>query len=278
MNTFKFRSVAQVLTSAVFAVAGSCAMAAVPVTWNLSTDCNGNAVSGTNLGATEGCTGNSGGINLSAFSTTGSGATFAAASIYTWGSAGLGVVAAGEGTAQGPHAMDNVINTDVMLISFDAAKSLTSVEIGWNGTTSPTIIPSGLGTGSYTDSDLTVLAWMGQGTPGAVSGLATTGLVSAGWQVIGNYADVGSVANGGTAAISTSVTSSYWLVTAYDTAFGTTSSNGGTLGSTKNDAFKLVSVAGTTSNKTPEPGSLALLGAGLLGWVVSRKRKAAVAV
>lgn len=45
-----------------------------------------------------------------------------------------------------------------------------------------------------------------------------------------------------------------------------------------NDAFKLKAIGGTTGsppNQTPEPGSIALVGLGLLGFVLARRRRTA---
>lgn len=269
MKTFELKKLSQALAGLAFVAFGNSAMAG----WDLNTTCAPEG--GLVANVLHNCGPN---ITVSGFSTSGtSGAVFAAASIYNW-TEGLGVVASNESSsAGGPHATDNIGGTDAVLIKFDVATSLTSAVIGWNGTDNPTTISSGAGAGSYTDSDLSVLAWVGPGIPeGVVAGLTVggaTGLVNAGWQWIGNYADVGSAANGNTAAISTTVNSSYWLVTAYDTAFGTTRSNGsGTLGGS-NDAFKLATLTGTTTYKTPEPGSLVLLGAGLLGIAAIRRLK-----
>ena len=260
MKTFKFNSLSRAMIAIAFTAIGSSAFALS--TWNLDSSCplEGGLVpvAANNCGS---------GITVTGFSnSTTSGTTFAAAAVYNWGS-GLGVVATNESSgATGPHAVDNIGGTDALLIKFDTATKLTEVKLGWNGFDNLT--------GAYADSDISVLAWTGIGDPaaGSITGSTAAGLVSAGWTLVGDYADVGTLA-GNTQAISTSITSSYWLVSAYDAKWSGCTTGGCLTGA--NDAFKLVSVAGNQTTKVPEPGSLALLGAGLLGWVASRKRKVA---
>lgn len=265
MKTFKFNRLTRALVAIAFTAIGSSAFA---VSWNLDGSCppEGGLVPNTvhNCGSNVTVSGFSTGTGTIASPTTGT--IFAAAAVYNW-TGGLGVVATNENQATtGPHATDNVNGTDALLIKFDTATSLTAVTLGWNGTDNPS--------GAYIDSDISVLAWTGIGDPaaGSIAGSTAAGLVSAGWTLVGDYANVGGLA-GDTQAISTSITSSYWLVSAYDAKWSGCTT--GCFNSGANDAFKLVSVAGNQTTKVPEPGSLALLGAGLLGWVASRKRKVA---
>jgi hypothetical protein len=257
MTTNFTNRLAQTITAVALLTLGSSALALS--TWNLDSGCPSNgfgtALTSSNCGS---------GLNLTGWSTSNgtassSGTTFAAAAVYDWGSYGLGVVNAYEIASNvGPHATDNVFGTDAILLTFSSAVNLTNVKVGWTGTTN---------TGS--DSDLSVLAYTGTGT-GAVGGTTLTGttttstLLTSGWQVIGNYGNTTDNAN---VAISSQLYSNYWLVSAYNNAFGT----GSTLNA-GNDYFKLLSVAGNTQN-VPEPGSLLLLGVGLIGVIASRRQK-----
>lgn len=223
-------------------------------------------------------------------------ANFSAANVYDWGSgagSGMGVVAGNESSgATGPHAMDNGYGIDAMLLNFGSSLvSLTNLTIGWNGTDNPTSSDNGTpftsNAISYKDSDLSVFAWTGSGAP-SLSSTSPTGLTAlgSGWALVGNYADVGAsngvgttaAKQGGSQGISSGVYSSYWLISAYSSVYG----GSGTNLDQGNDAFKLLSVAGNTktsctsncgSTDVPEPGSMALMGAAMMGFVASRRRK-----
>ena len=102
-------------------------------------------------------------MSASAFSTTMAGNlagnTFATASLRTFGSSGLGVVNAHEGAATGPDSVDNQFGTDAIRLTFSKQMNLSQVSIGWNGTDD-----------INADSDISILAWVGPGTPGAAVG------------------------------------------------------------------------------------------------------------
>jgi hypothetical protein len=230
--------------------------------------------------------------SATAYSTTGAtpstiNSPIAGALLCSW-SSGYGVVNSAESSScpastAPQHSVDNVGNTDMILLQFSSAVTLSQFTIGWNGTDNVDTNTSMTGI-QGAGSDVSVLAYSGKTTldPATqIVGLTPLGLLSNNWQVIGNYANVGIGSN--TQGIVTGVASSWWLISAYNTVY--LNKNGSeTVGlltdpatKTTRDYFKLVSVAGTKPGNppgVPEPGSMALLGIGLLGLLrASRKNK-----
>jgi MYXO-CTERM domain-containing protein len=241
------------------ALIGLCSLSAQAATWsktatNSGSTCNAvNAVSCT-IANTEA---NGSNATVTGWANTGSGGAWAAATLTNQGGSGFGVnngnsADVGEGGSP-EHALDNDGFVDAVRFQFAQSTTLSAVRTGW----------------MTTDADFTVLAWTGAGAVnmGSLNNVANTRSM-AGWTVVGNYA----TSAAGTTNFTTSVSSSFWLITAYNSAFGTGSNlNNG------NDFFKLLSVSGhtntSTNNRVSEPGALALAGLGLMGAAVVRRRR-----
>lgn len=187
----------------------------------------------------------------------GSNTVLASAYISPW-SGGLGVKHDdSENTGSPQHAMDNDGRKESILFSFTGDKvNLTSSYFGWIST----------------DSDFSVYAYTGAGA-GSVSGLTYGTLTSNGWTLVGHYNEI---SNGATKSFANTIFSSYWLIGAYN----------GAGADSKNDYFKLKTVSGLActdnpsgqgcgggGSQVPEPGTLLLVGVGMLGLsrVTSRR-------
>lgn len=262
------------------AIAATCLapLAAQAATWGHSTTasaCYTSSISAANTAYNNGtCTVTAtgtdaltaGGAQLRAYANYGSGGTWRAASFTNQGStSGYGINNrqsgdTGEGTSP-EHAIDNDGFTDAIAYSFQKSTVLESVRIGWSGT----------------DGDFSVLYYAGTGDAfAAMSSWGTeTGFAASGWKLLNHY-NVGANITSPDVDVSLNnsgqnkVSSSFWMVTAYNSAFGTTGFNSVSNG---RDFFKLLSVSGQTAqSKVSEPGALALAGLAMGGMVLMRRR------
>jgi hypothetical protein len=254
MKTVSFKKIARLFLGTTLIAMGSGAFAAS--TW----DFGGCSVA---TAGASGCTGSVAGNNAQAFAwatTNGSGTQFAAATLANSGPGyGFRVVSGSESSSPN-HAMDNSGAKELIAFHFDTAVALDQIILGW----------------TQNDADITVMAYTGAGAP-TIAG-KTVGNLATGWALIENSGDVdaGSGATGGTAASDANITrtvngsnvvSSWWLISAYNSGYG-----GGTLDSLS-DFVKILSISSKDVTKVPEPGSLVLLSAGLLGLVAVRRRR-----
>lgn len=201
-------------------------------------------------------------VTLTGWSNGGTGGTLTQGSLTFWGSSGVGVnngfTATDIGEGNPPeHAVDNDGLTDAVLLDFGAGNlfKMNSFSIGWYST----------------DADITLLAYTGSGTPASTT---LSGLLSNGWTGK-NYWDTQSSVSGSAINTNLTLSSRYWLVLAYNSAF-TNLTSGSTVNSTTGtDYFKFRSVSGDfIATNVPLPATTALLGIGALAlWRRSRNRR-----
>lgn len=188
-------------------------------------------------------------------------------------SSGTGCDVGDVANAAPEHALDNNQRYEMVMLSFGAGQkvNLTNVNFGWTGTSNVT----------GGDSDYTILAYTGN-TPftGSLAGATWGALLSSGWQLIGNYNNAlqnenRSLNSAGVAVANVSnIYSSFWLIGAFNPLNNNAQTGG-------YDYLKLSAVTGNVctpntpgcGNKTPEPGSLALFGLGLLGLIRMRRNR-----
>lgn len=199
--------------------------------------------------------------------------------IGRWKNSGLGV----EMQNSPDHAVDNAGNDyDGLLFSFDKIVDVSSLGIGW----------------FKDDADVSLLAYTGATAfDGSLEG-TWANLLGSGWEVVGNYDRNGT----GSFAVNTDgINAKYWLVGAYNQAFGSLDSQlalqsqsydskkkGGSKDKDKGknkdkaDYFKLNEITFEAFRPdsppppvdVPESGSLVLFMLGFIGLLMARRRTA----
>jgi hypothetical protein len=171
---------------------------------------------------------------------------------------GLGLQNNDEDLTPPNHSIDSQVSGtvdpdgdyDMVLLEFDTAVNLTGLQLNW-----------AVGGNAANTADISILAYTGNGSSTLVGNTWAQVLGSGtgnAYDSVGNYSNVGLSYY---AVNPTNVTSTKWLIGAYNPVFG----SGGTAG---NDGLKLTSL--TTSTPTPDtrdvpvPGTVVLLMSGLV--------------
>ncbi len=254
-------------------------------TWTFATFAENAANAGT-VGNSWASTSGTTKLTVSAYSTTGASSAIQAANLANYGSgSGFGVRNSAEIAAAGgvvgnvtspQHSMDNYTHTDFLALNFTNTSTAAAVSVvmtqlatGWHNTSTTTGLSCGGSQLNCVDSDISLLRWTGAGGP-TITGGSIASLLTAGWSLVNNYADMVDDANRNTGATNAQ-SSSWWLISAYNSAWGT-GTNTTNLSNGDDFVKVLSSITATPSIGTPEPGSLALAGLALFGVFAARRK------
>jgi hypothetical protein len=186
-------------------------------------------------------------------------ANFGSASIVYYSGYGTGILATGESATTSQHAVDNVAGTDAFLINFGAnTAALNQLSIGWKGA----------------DADVSILRYTGTAAPTMSALSVANARTTPGWELVGDFANLSTTTPLNFNNSGTIKTASWWLVSAYNSAYA-----GGSIGtglSNGDDYFKMTgygaNVTTPTNTNVPEPGTFALIGIALFGLTVARRK------
>lgn len=157
-------------------------------------------------------------------------------------------------TSSPGHSIDNFgswTDSDMVLLSFEESITLEKFSIGW-----------AYEEGQGSQADITVVGYTGNSAVNGLAGNTWADMASGSWTEVETF---GNVSDWSSRTLSTTLSSKYWLIGAFNTAFS--GANDGF-----SEGFKLQSVSGKTpsgggGNEVPAPGSALLLLAGLLGML-----------